>query len=100
EERELAEIGDALATSELRRDEPVASGRVDQELCACGLEPALVARGHRDAVGVERERLDRNPLADLGPLLGRVVEEQRVEVRAVHLVRMAPPTPLCDEIRS
>src|SRR5207253_9473318 len=98
EERDLAEVRDSLAAPDLLREQARAAARVDQEARAHPLPLAVALGGDADAVGVEGDGLHQGRLVDVHAELPSVLEQDRVEVRARNLIRVARPGLVAEEI--
>ena len=86
EERYLPEVRHARAPPDRRRDQAVAAAGVDEEARPDGEPAGASGQRDRDPVLIELRRLGRGRLQHLRPRRPRVLEEDRVELRALDLV--------------
>ncbi len=93
EDGDLAEAGHGLAPALARGEEGVAPARVHQEPGAQGALAVTVAEPRGHAVGVEDELFHGRGLEHAGALADRVVEEDLVELRAMHVEGEVRPGP-------
>src|SRR5262245_13526256 len=91
EERDLAQVRDAPPASEPRGEKALAAAGVDHHGRTRRHEPAVGAGRHRHAIRIEHRRLDRGRLEHRHPVAPCVVEQDRVELGARHLVGVIRP---------
>ena len=91
EERDLAEVRTPVALAHPGGDEAAAPAGVDEHLRPHGLGRTRAAHAHGHAVAIEVGRLDARGLKDGRARAAGVVEQQRVELGARHLVGVVGP---------
>ncbi len=98
EHRHLPEIRDAPTLADAAREEARAAARVDEHRRAELRAGAVAEHGGGHAVVVELHVLHRRRLVHVHAERARVVEEDRVELRARHLERVLRPRHVGQEV--